>query len=112
MGSFFDILSYFPVVDYLEYWYRKQVLEIANHWGRALPKEYHFRHRVPIAFSSTCGIMRLKFLPPAWERTQACMDFYGLTESRGVRESLHKQIQLLSRTQSLAVPVRHIWCLL
>lgn len=101
---FLNILTNFPVVDYLDYYHRAQLVPLRR---PALPNVYHWWFRILVALTSTCWDLRLKLLPTLWERVQAYLEVGSLMDSEsGAPQLLLMRCGILSRTPSLAAHVK------
>ncbi|KAF9650409.1 hypothetical protein BDM02DRAFT_1432761 [Thelephora ganbajun] len=102
---FLDILSYFPVGDYLDCYYRAQISPLLRPTLR-IPRVYLERSRILVALTSTCWDMRLRLLPWLWGRVQAYIVLGSYTTSASrVGQSLLMQCRLLLKSPSLAAHV-------
>ncbi|KAF9782493.1 hypothetical protein BJ322DRAFT_224398 [Thelephora terrestris] len=101
---FLDILSHFPVVDYLDYYLRAQLVPLRR---PKLPKVYYWWFTVLVSLTSTCWDMRLKLLPVLWGRIQTYVEVGSLMDYESkMPQLLLLRCAILSKTPSIAVHVK------
>ena len=101
---FLDILSHFPVVDYLDYYYRAQMMPLQR---PRLPRMYNWWSMVLVAITSTCREMRQRLLPLLWGRVQTYVEVGSLVDSETMMpQLLLMRCGILSKSPSLAVHVK------
>jgi hypothetical protein len=101
---FLDILSHFPVVDYLDYYLRAQLVPLRR---PKLPKVYYWWFTVLVSLTSTCWDMRLKLLPVLWGRIQTYVEVGSLMDYESkMPQLLLMRCAILSKTPSIAVHVK------
>lgn len=96
---FLEIFSHFPILKWSELYYR-----YTHAWYTPIPDIYGERIQTLVALSSTCKVMRHKFLPQVWERSLICLRRWRRSDE--IPSRLQLQCRALLGDRCLAAHVK------